>query len=596
MLTTIESTLDAYPFTAVFVLGVIVFLAWVALSRRQAKGAPPHFPYLTKALSGEFAMKLNGPNKLVRAGYEQLGECFTLQVLNENITVMLGPEAQEKVFALRDEEGEQRSVYKFTVPVFGPNIAYDAEPRRMAEQLRFLKFGLAGAPMKRHSSKIVEETEAFFAKWGNEEHVVDLHDTMSQLTINTASRALMGKEIRHSMHAKFGDLYQTLSDGMTHLTVAFPYAPVPLHRARDKARTAIVALFKAVIDKKRADEAAGFALDPNEDMINFLMSKTYSNKAPVPDDDICGLLLTTLFAGQHTSTITSTWCGLEIVANQKELLPKLLEEQQRVLDKTGGKLTYEALQEMELLYSCVKETLRKYPPLIALMRRLLVPLQFKQHTIPAGNIVAVVPSVAHKLHSVFPEPDSFDPTRFTREWDAADQKRKWIPFGGGIHKCLGQKFGLLQVTAIWSVLIRNFDMKLVDKIPPVDYTHIVAGPSPGTRVSFKRKKKPMTFGPASNGTPKAGAKEKAANKKTEDGAVGGMTEAEVAKHNTQDDCYVIIHGNVYDVTKFTLQHPGGVERLIQHAGKDATFAFENQDHSARARTWMKRFFVKKLIS
>ena len=115
-----------------------------------------------------------------------------------------------------------------------------------------------------------------------------------------------------------------------------------------------------------------------------------------------------------------------------------------------------------------------------------------------------------------------------------------------------------------------------------------------TRVSFKRKKKPMTFGPASNGTPKAGAKEKAANKKTE--AVGGMTEAAVAKHNTQDDCYVIIHGNVYDVTKYTLQHPGGVERLIQHAGKDATFAFENQDHSARARTWMKRFFVKKLIS
>jgi len=339
------------------------------------------------------------------------------------------------------------------------------------------------------------EVENFFTNWkGPAERVVDLHETMSQLTINTASRALMGNEIRDSMHGKFGDLYQQLSDGMTHLTVVAPYAPTPLHRQRDSARVEIVKLFKAVIDKKRADDAAGFDLDPNKDMINFLMSKSYSNKEQVSDDDICGLLLTTLFAGQHTSTITSTWCGLEIVKNQKRLMPKLLEEQQRVLNESGGKLTFEALHKMELLYSCVKETLRKYPPLVALLRRLVVPLHFKEHVVPAGNIVAVVPSVAHKLDSVFKNPDKFDPERWLADWDAADQKRKWIPFGGGIHRCLGQKFGLLQVTSIWSVLIRNFDMKLVDDIPPVDYTHIVAGPCPGTRVSFKRKTNPMTFG------------------------------------------------------------------------------------------------------
>ncbi|KAL5285812.1 CYB5A.2 family protein [Megaselia abdita] len=73
------------------------------------------------------------------------------------------------------------------------------------------------------------------------------------------------------------------------------------------------------------------------------------------------------------------------------------------------------------------------------------------------------------------------------------------------------------------------------------------------------------------------------------------TLAEVAKNNTNKNCWLVIHNNIYDVTAFLNEHPGGEEVLIEQAGKDATEHFEDVGHSTDARDMMKKFKIGELV-
>jgi sterol 14-demethylase len=358
----------------------------------------------------------------------------------------------------------------------------------MYQQLKFIKHGLIGPAMKKHALNIIRETEEFFAAFPNEGEI-DLHETMSNLTIKTASRCLLGKEIRQTLSDTVSDLYQDLSDGMTHLTFFAPNFPYEKHRKRDRARAEMVKIFTESIQKRRANPLA-----PNADLLQTFIDSEYYNGRKCNDEEICGLLIAALFAGQHTSTITATWCGLHLINAKETHLPIILEEQKRALGENGGKVCFGALESMGYLTDCVRETLRKYPPLTMLLRKVIKDFKYKDFTVPKGDIVATCPSVNHHIPEIFKNPEKFDPARFDKDGRYEDKHPyAFNAFGQGRHVCLGRYFGMMQIKAIWSTLFRKFDFELVAPIPDIDYAHLVAGPHHPTTVRFRRKNSPYSF-------------------------------------------------------------------------------------------------------
>lgn len=253
----------------------------------------------------------------------------------------------------------------------------------------------------------------------------------------------------------------------------------------------MVRLFSNVIQKRRREG------ERHNDVLQVFMDAEYRDGSKPTDQEVTGLMIALLFAGQHTSTITSTWTALYLMT-KPDLKKRVLEEQEKLVGGAGDTLSFEQVNQMDLLGRCMKESIRLHPPLIFLMREVLTELKTPNHTIPKGDIVVAAPGVSMQLpppEGAFSNPQQFDPDRFATgreedkpKGDEDNKKFKYVGFGGGLHSCMGERFAYLQVKTLLSVLFRNFDLELVTEFPEPDYTAMVVPPKSPTTVRYRRKK------------------------------------------------------------------------------------------------------------
>jgi sterol 14-demethylase len=261
--------------------------------------------------------------------------------------------------------------------------------------------------------------------------------------------------------------------------VAFfaPHFPIPANWRRDRARRQLVELMASLIVKRRVSG------DRSDDFLDTLITARFPDGRYLSEDTITGLLLTLLFAGQHTSAVLATWTGLLLLQNPHHLA-LILMEQSEVFGGEG--MTLAVLKQLTRLERCIKEAERLHPPLTMLMRKVLQDFKFDAHCVPAGDFVMVSPAVSHRIPEIFAEPCSYDPDRFAppREEDRRTPNAL-IGFGGGKHRCIGLAFAYQQIKVIWSVLLQRYSFELVEKVKGPDYTTFVVGPRQPCRVRYR---------------------------------------------------------------------------------------------------------------
>jgi sterol 14-demethylase len=417
-----------------------------------------------------------------------------MQFFHKRLTFLIGPDAQEPFFKANDDVLSQNEVYGFMKPVFGPGVVYDASKRNRQVQFQSMAHGLRTQRLKGYTAKIERETRQYLQQTlGDGEGTIDLFHALSELTILTSSRCLHGDDVRENLFKEVSELYHDLDRGLTPLTVFFPNAPTAAHRARNAARVKMVELFGKVIKNRRDNPNVKHS--DGTDILSIFMETKYKDGTPITDEQVTGLLIALLFAGQHTSCITSTWTALFIL-NNPSLVKRVVDEQGDVFANmdVSAPVDYKMVNEqMPLLHNCMKEALRLCPPLILLIRYALkevkVTASGRDYTIPKGDMVLISPSVGMRLPSVFPNPDTFDPDRFGpgREEDKSSPYA-YMGFGGGMHSCMGQNFAFVQVKTILSVLFREYEMEMVSaEMPSIDYEAMVVGPSGDCRIRYKKR-------------------------------------------------------------------------------------------------------------
>ncbi|KAK6160487.1 hypothetical protein DH2020_003868 [Rehmannia glutinosa] len=457
---------------------------------------------------------LKGPVVMLRQEYPKLGSVFTLKLLNKNITFLIGPEVSAHFFKAPESDLSQQEVYQFNVPTFGPGVVFDVNYTIRQEQFRFFTEALRVTKLKGYVDQMVMEAEisrhclprtsrnlvitifpfcklaGVFFKMGDSGEV-DLKYELEHLIILTASRCLLGEEVRNKLFDDVSALFHDLDNGMLPISVIFPYLPIPAHRQRDQARKKLADIFANIIASRKQTG------NMQNDLLQCFIDSKYKNGRSTTETEITGLLIAALFAGQHTSSITSTWSGAYLLRNPK-YMTAVLDEQKNLMLKHGDKVDYDILSEMEVLYRCIKEALRLHPPLIMLLRSShsdfsVTTKEGIEYDIPKGHIVATSPAFANRLPHIYKDPDTYDPDRFVpgRDEDKAAGAFSYISFGGGRHGCLGEPFAYLQIKAIWSHLLRNFEMELISPFPEIDWNAMVVGVKGKVMVRYKRRELPL---------------------------------------------------------------------------------------------------------
>ncbi|KAK1311224.1 Sterol 14-demethylase [Acorus calamus] len=468
---------------------LLLKLLSTALTRRRPSNrlrSPPTVKAWPPLIGGLLKF-VKGPILMVREEYERLGSVFTVGLANKRVTFLIGPEVSAHFFKAPEAEMSQQEVYQFNVPTFGPGVVFDVDYSVRQEQFRFFTEALRVNKLRSYVDQMVFEAEDHFSKWG-ESGEVDLKYELEHLIILTASRCLLGREVRDKLFADVSALFHDLDNGMLPISVIFPYLPIPAHRRRDKARKKLAQIFSDIISSRKQ---AGKSED---DMLQSFIESKYKDGRPTTEEEVTGLLIAALFAGQHTSSITSTWTGAYLF-RERQYLSNVVEEQKLLMKKHGDKIDHDVLSEMDTLYRSIKEALRLHPPLIMLLRSSHNDFTVKtrdgiEYDIPKGNIIATSPAFANRLPYIYKDPDRYDPDRFSpgRDEDKVAGPFSYISFGGGRHGCLGEPFAYLQIKAIWSHLLRNFEFELISPFPEIDWNAMVVGVKGKVMVRYQRRK------------------------------------------------------------------------------------------------------------
>ncbi|GBM26736.1 Cytochrome P450 3A25 [Araneus ventricosus] len=185
--------------------------------------------------------------------------------------------------------------------------------------------------------------------------------------------------------------------------------------------------------------------------------KAVTSKTGLSADELVAQSVIFFTAGYDTTSSTLSFATYQLALNP-DIQDKLREEVDIVLQNTNGELTYEAIKNMKYLDNVISETLRLYPIVVKLERYADADYKLGDTgiLIPKGMILSIPVVAMHRDSNLWPDPERFDPDRFTTEAKTERDPYSYLPFGAGPRNCVGMRFALMQIKVCLALIIANF--------------------------------------------------------------------------------------------------------------------------------------------
>lgn len=433
----------------------------------------------------------------------RFGEMFTLRIANEGTWVVTSdPDTIKQVFT-----GDPRLLHageanRILLPVLGPDSVLLLDDAPHLRQRKLMLGAFHGERMQRYGALMAGVAADEIERWPLGEPY-PLRPRMQAMTLEIVLRAVFGisegprmDELRRELRG----LLDVLTDpvkGIAMLVLG------PDRIARIPAFRRELERVNGPIYAEIAERRIVADLAERDDIMSLLLRATHEDGSPMSDSELRDELLTLLVAGHETTANALAW-AVERLCRAPERMERLTEEVR------AGEDAY--------LQAVVQETLRLRPVISIVLRRLQEPMELGGRVLPAG--ASIVPSIhlVHHRADIYPEPNEFRPERFIEsEGGRSPGTYTWIPFGGGIRRCLGAAFAQFEMEVVLRELVSRRTLaparpeservyrRAITETPRYDATVLIGRPPTRCRVKDSAHEATHEAASVSAATPVPGA-------------------------------------------------------------------------------------------
>ncbi|GAA3789135.1 cytochrome P450 [Qipengyuania pelagi] len=426
-------------------------------------------------LVGHTFNQLADPHAFARRMYETYGPVYKVHTMGGWHVALIGAEANElmlfdraKIFS--SDQGWSPVLHRLFP---GGLMLLDFDHHRADR--RALSIAFKPGPMRHYADSLNRGISARMEEWGasSSGREMRFYPAIKQLTLDLAADSFIGLPFgpeADRINQAFVDMVQA--------SIAPVRRPLPFTKMKKgvDGRAFLVDYFTRETKRRRA-EGGG------QDMFSQFATAEFEDGSLMSVEAVVDHMNFLMMAAHDTITSSATSL-VHLLAKNPDWQERLREEL-RAITNDGGDLAYENLAKPELTEMAFKEALRMIPPVPSIPRRALRRFDYGGYTIPAGARVGINPHLVHHMEDHWPEPDRFDPMRFTPEAAKARHKYAWVPFGGGAHMCLGLHFAYMQIKILMAQMLTRYRIEVASGYEPEWQAWPIPQPKDGLKITLR---------------------------------------------------------------------------------------------------------------
>ena len=328
-----------------------------------------------------------------------------------------------------------------------------------------------------YASTMVAYADRIRNGW-SEGTTLDMAREMSRLTLLIVGKTLLDADVE-SQARDVGEAMSGLMDSFW--TMMLPFGPrlerlpIPYFRRGLKARERLDAIMYGIIRERRAD------LGDRGDLLSMLLlAQDDEDKGRgMTDTQVRDEAMTIFLAGHETTANALTWTWY-LLSETPEVERRVHEEIDRVL---GGRLpTVADVERLPYITRVVTESMRLYPPAWLVGRRAVNEYRIGDYCVPRRSIIVMSQWIVHRDARHYPDPERFDPDRWTPEFKTTLPRFAYFPFGGGPRQCIGESFAWMELVLLVATIAQRWRFELAPGHPVEPRAAVTLRPKHGMKM------------------------------------------------------------------------------------------------------------------